>query len=146
MAEFKAEFKVLNGSEWEESHASYAFFEDDIVEVLKKVLGMTEVAARNWFSTDISDLSIKEIVAEIKEYVDSKGKDFRLLFCLDEVGQFIGDNKSLMLNLQTLVEEIGDKCRGKVRIMVTSQEAIDSVIKIIGDDFSKQMARWDIFG
>ena len=80
---------------------------------------------------------------EIKEYIDSKGKDFRLLFMIDEVGQYIGSDGSLMLNLQTIVEEIGSKCGGRVWVMVTSQEAIDSITKISGDDFSKIQGRFN---
>ena len=42
-----------------------------------------------------------------------KGKNFRLLFMVDEVGQYIGDDGDLMINLQSLVEEIGTRCMGK---------------------------------
>ena len=93
--------------------------------------------------TYLSRLRIKQLVSEIKEYVDSKEGNFRLLFCVDEVGQYIGDDGDLMMNLQSLVEEIGDKCRGKVWVMVTSQEAIDSVVKITGNDFSKIQGRFN---
>ena len=105
---------------------------------------MSETAARNWFNgEENADMSIKQLVSEIKEYVDSKEGNFRLLFCVDEVGQYIGDDGDLMMNLQSLVEEIGDKCRGKVWVMVTSQEAIDSVVKITGNDFSKIQGRFN---
>ncbi len=142
--EFYSAFEKVNGSSWLESRQSYAFFEDDIVEVLMSVLGMSEIAARNWFNGDDNiELSIKLLVEDIKAYVDSKGKDFRLLFCIDEVGQYIGEDGDLMLDLQSIVEEIGEKCRGKVWVMVTSQEAIDSVVKISGDDFSKIQGRFN---
>ncbi len=141
---FRRVFEEVNGSPWVEARASYAFFEDDIVSVLQSVLGMSEIAARNWFNGEENvDMSIKQLVEEIKEYVDSKGKDFRLLFCVDEVGQYIGDDGDLMINLQSIVEEVGSKCRGKVWVMVTSQEAIDSVVKISGDDFSKIQGRFN---
>ena len=141
---FRKKFEEVNGAPWVESRASYAFFEDDIVSVLQSVLGMSETAARNWFNGEENgDMSIKQLVEEIKEYVDSKGKDFRLLFCVDEVGQYIGDDGNLMINLQSIVEELGSKCRGKVWVMVTSQEAIDSVVKISGDDFSKIQGRFN---
>lgn len=142
--EFRRVFEEINGAPWVEARASYAFFEDDIVTVLQRVLGMSETSARNWFNAEENrDMSIKQLVEEIKEYVDSKGNNFRLLFCVDEVGQYIGDDGDLMINLQSLVEEIGDKCRGKVWIMVTSQEAIDNVVKISGDDFSKIQGRFN---
>lgn len=142
-SEFHRAFEEINGASWLESRASYDFFEDDIVAVLQSVLGMSEIAARNWFNgRENTEISIKRLVEEIKLYVDSKGKDFRLIFCVDEVGQYIGDDGDLMLNLQGIVEEVGSKCRGKVWILVTSQEAIDSVVKISGDDFSKIQGRF----
>jgi len=141
---FRESFEEVNGASWLEARATYAFFEDDIVSVLQSVLGMSEIAARNWFNgEEHADMSIKQLVEEIKSYVDEKGKDFRLLFCVDEVGQYIGDDSDLMINLQSIVEEVGSKCLGKVWVMVTSQEAIDSVIKISGQDFSKIQGRFN---
>ena len=143
-ADFKAKFAEVNGDEWENVRDAFAFFEDDIVATLVETLGMSETAARNWFNgTETADMSIEQLVKEIKEYIDSKGKSFRLMFMIDEVGQYIGSDGSLMLNLQTIVEEIGSKCDGRVWVMVTSQEAIDSITKISGDDFSKIQGRFN---
>ena len=142
--EFKNKFEAIHGDSWEESRDAFAFFEDDIVEALIETLDMSETAARNWFNgTETAELSIEQLVKEIKEYIDSRGKDFRLLFMIDEVGQYIGSDGSLMLNLQTIVEEIGSRCGGRVWVMVTSQEAIDSITKISGDDFSKIQGRFN---
>ena len=141
---FKSKFAEVNGDEWENVRDAFAFFEDDIVETLVETLGMSETAARNWINgTETADMSIEQLVKEIKEYIDSKGKNFRLMFMIDEVGQYIGSDGSLMLNLQTIVEEIGSKCDGRVWVMVTSQEAIDSITKISGDDFSKIQGRFN---
>lgn len=142
--EFRQKFEEVNGGPWVETRDSFAFFEDDVVEVLQSVLGMSEQAAHNWFNgEETNELSIAQLVSDIKEYVDSKGDKFRLLFMVDEVGQYIGDDGDLMINLQSLVEELGAKCMGKVWVMVTSQEAIDSVVKIAGDDFSKIQGRFN---
>ncbi|MDR3729174.1 MAG: BREX system P-loop protein BrxC [Oscillospiraceae bacterium] len=142
--EFRQKFEEVNGGPWVETRDSFAFFEDDVVEVLQSVLGMSEQAARNWFNgEETNELSIAQLVSDIKEYVDGKGDKFRLLFMVDEVGQYIGDDGDLMINLQSLVEELGAKCMGKVWVMVTSQEAIDSVVKIAGDDFSKIQGRFN---
>lgn len=142
--EFRRAFENVNGGSWEESRDSFAFFEDDIVAAMTESLGMSETAARNWFNgAEEIELSIEQLVREIKDYVDSKGRDFRLLFMIDEVGQYIGSDSDLMLNLQTIVEEIGTKCGGRVWVMVTSQEAIDSITKISGNDFSKIQGRFN---
>ena len=142
--EFKAKFEEIHGESWVSSRDAFSFFEDDVVDSLTETLGMSETAARNWFNgTETADMSIEQLVKEIKEYIDSRGKNFRLLFMIDEVGQYIGSDGSLMLNLQTIVEEIGSKCGGRVWVMVTSQEAIDSITKISGDDFSKIQGRFN---
>ena len=45
-----------------------------------EALGMSETAARNWFNGEEEiELSIEQLVSEIKEYVESKGKEFREL-------------------------------------------------------------------
>ena len=142
--EFKAKFEEINGDTWENARDAFAFFEDDVVDVLMSTVDMSETSARNWFNgTETADISIEQLVKEIKEYVESKGKDYRLLFMIDEVGQYIGSDSDLMLNLQTIVEEIGTRCGGRVWVMVTSQEAIDSITKISGDDFSKIQGRFN---
>lgn len=141
---FRSRFEEIHGESWADSRDAFSFFEDDVVDTLTDVLGMSETAARNWFNgTETSELSIEQLVREIKEYIDARGKDFRLLFMIDEVGQYIGSDGSLMLNLQTIVEEIGSRCGGRVWVMVTSQEAIDSITKISGDDFSKIQGRFN---
>lgn len=67
---------------------------------------MSETAARNWFNgTETAEISIAQLVSEIKDYVNSKPKNFRLLFMVDEVGQYVGTDTNLLLNLQSLVEE-----------------------------------------
>ena len=142
--QFRECFANINGGSWEDSRESFAFFEDDIVAAMSEALDMSETAARNWFNGEEEiELSIEQLVKEIKEYVEGKGKDNRLLFMIDEVGQYIGSDSDLMLNLQTSVEEIGTQCGGRVWVMVTSQEAIDSITKISGNDFSKIQGRFN---
>lgn len=62
---------------------------------------------------------------------------------IDEVGQYIGDRRDLMLNLQTVTENLGTFCEGRAWVMVTSQESIDSIVKVKGDDFSRIQGRFD---
>ena len=48
-----------------------------------------------------------------------------------------------MLNLQTVTEELGKECKGKAWVIVTSQQDIDSITKVKGNDFSKIQGRFD---
>lgn len=141
--EFRSVFEEKNGAPWVESRDAFAFFEDDVVETLMEVLGMSETAAHNWFDgTETVETSIAKLVSEMKEYVDTKPDDFRLLFMIDEVGQYVGDSIDLLMNLQSLVEKIGSECGGKIWVVCTGQEAIDEIIKTRQDQFSRIQARF----
>lgn len=141
---FRERFAAIHGTAWEDARDAFAFWEDDVVEALCATVGVSETAARNWFNgEETAALTIEQLVSEIRDYVYALGRDARLLFMIDEVGQYIGADGSLMLNLQTIVEEIGAKCGGRVWVMVTSQEAIDTITKISGDDFSKIQGRFN---
>ena len=141
--EFRRVFEEKNGAPWTESRDTYDFFEDDVVETLTEVLGMSETAARNWFDgSENVETSIAQLVSEMKDYVDSKPEDFRLLFMVDEVGQYVGESVDLLLNLQSLVEKIGSECGGKIWVVCTGQEAIDEIIRTRLDQFSRIQARF----
>ena len=145
MDEFKEKFEEINGASWIDSRDDFAFWEDDIVDALVGVLGMSEESAHHWFDgTETADISIGQLVQEVKDYVDSKPKGFRLLFMIDEAGQYIGTNTSLLLNLQSLIEKLGSVCRGQVWVVATGQEALDDMIKLRTDEFSRIMARFDV--
>ena len=144
LAAFKARFEEINGESWDKSREAFAFWEDDIIQALTEVTEMSESAARNWFSGEETvEISIDKLTREINEYIATKPANYRLLFLVDEVGQYIGDNSKLMLNLQTVVEELGIKCHGRAWVIVTSQEDIDSVTKVKGNDFSKIQGRFN---
>ena len=140
---FRSAFEQRNGESWVKTRSDFAFWEDDVVATLQEVLGMSEQAASNWFNgTETIETSIAQLVSEIKAYVDNKPKDFRLLFMIDEVGQYVGGDTDLLINLQSLVEKIGSECMGKVWVVCTGQEAIDEIIKARENEFSRIQARF----
>lgn len=148
--EFREAFERVNGESWLQARDTYSYFEDDVVEVLQSVLGMSEKAAWNWLEGSEDEVLAPDVFAKkVKDYVDAQtaghGGNFRLLFMVDEVGQFITNDKdpSLMLSLQTIVEELGAACGGRVWVMVTSQEAIDNLSLPVGNDFSKIQGRFN---
>lgn len=141
--DFKREFNLLAGEEWVDRRNTFYFDADFVIGALTKVTDMTEETARNWFENGVNnfEISIEKFAKDVKEYVDQKGK--KLVFLVDEIGQYIGDNRQLMLNLQTVTENIGTYCKGKVWLGVTAQESIDSLMKVKGDDFSRIQGRFN---
>lgn len=147
--EFKEVFKDIYGSAWEDERDAYTLIKDDIVEAFAKVLGRTKEATEEWFdkSEETVNPSIETFCKRVKEYLDSKGPQHRLVFLVDEIGQFIGSNTQMMLNLQTLVEDLGRICEGRAWVFVTSQEDIDAVLGDLkstkANDFSKIQGRFN---
>ncbi len=141
--EFRRVFEQKKGKPWLEMRRAFAFNGKFIVPTLMEVLDMSEDDAKKWFNDKTAtELSIAQLVRDIKEYVDSKPKNFRLLFMIDEVGQYVGTDTDMLLNLQSLTEKIGSECAGKVWVVCTGQEAIDEIIKVRADEFSRIQARF----
>ena len=143
--EFKEKFEDSFGTEWTEARNDFDFIQDDIVEVLSDMDFMSEEAARNWCerATTEYSISIERFADLVKRYIDRKGNNHHVVFLVDEIGQYIGDDSKLMLNLQTVTEDLGTACQGKAWIIVTSQQDIDSITKTKGNDFSKIQGRFD---
>ena len=143
--EFKEKFEDSFGSKWTEARNDFDFIQDDIVEVLSDMGFMSEEAARNWCERATTEyaISIERFADLVKKYIDRKGNNHHVVFLVDEIGQYIGDDSKLMLNLQTVTEDLGTACQGKAWIIVTSQQDIDSITKTKGNDFSKIQGRFD---
>lgn len=143
--EFKEKFEEIAGAPWEKKRQAFAVIQDKIVKTLVSMDFMSEEAARNWCKNAKGsyDLSIEKFVSLVKDYCEKKGPNHHVIFLVDEIGQYIADDTQLMLNLQTIVEDLGTACRGKAWVIVTSQEDIDSITKTKGNDFSKIQGRFD---
>ena len=143
--EFKEKFEEIAGAPWEKKRQAFAVIQDKIVKTIVAMDFMSEEAARNWCKNAKGsyDLSIEKFVSLVKEYCEKKGPNHHVIFLVDEIGQYIADDTQLMLNLQTIVEDLGTACRGKAWVIVTSQEDIDSITKTKGNDFSKIQGRFD---
>lgn len=145
-AEFKAAFESVAGQPWTEARRGWMFHQGDIASALQQVAGMSEQESQRWLeSLSVTrDVSAEEFALGVREYLDRKGKEQRILFLVDEVGQYVGDNSSLMLNLQSVTEQLGTQAPGRAWILVTSQEDIDAVVagKTRSNDFSKIQGRF----
>ena len=141
--EFRRVFEEKKGKSWVDQRKAFAFNGKFIIPTLMEVLDMSEDDAKRWFNDKTAvDFSIARLVEDIKTYASKKPSDFRLLFMIDEVGQYVGTDTDMLLNLQSLTEKIGSECGGKVWVMCTGQEAIDEIIKVRADEFSRIQARF----
>jgi len=145
---FQEAYHKHTGLDWLKERDAYQFNRDEVVKALSETLGQSQAAAEKWIdgAEDNFSLTIENFCKWVKEYLDSKGPQQRIVFLVDEVGQFIGTDSHLMLNLQTITEELGTFCRRRAWVIVTSQEDMDTVLgemtKAKKQDFSKIQGRF----
>ncbi len=145
---FRAAYEQASGHPWLEWRNTFLSKSEPLIEALAACGFQTREEAERWYdSTEDEDLSIDTLTNEIRAYAERRAREhdgqFRLLFMVDEVGQYIGGDTSLMLNLQSIVEGIASKCAGRVWVIVTGQEAIDEITSVASDDFSKIQGRFN---
>jgi len=77
-------------------------------------------------------LTAEGIANELVGWVDAQkptgGKAQHLVFVIDEMGTFIGDSNERIGELNSLAEMIGNKGKGKVWLIVTSQQDLEKVV------------------
>lgn len=145
---FKAAFKAASGADWEAERDGFEFYQDDVEKALSEALDLSADAARKWFedAEENFSVSVEKFCHWVKEYLDKQSSDHRILFLVDEVGQFISDDTHLMLTLQTITENLGTICKGRAWIIVTSQADMDAVLGELSsskaNDFSKIAGRF----
>ena len=92
------------------------------------------------------DYNIEFLIDELNDFLSTKPESYRLLFLMDEISQYIGSSSSLLLNLQTIVEEISSKIGTKVWIVCTAQQDLSNLISNRDkktEDFGKILGRFE---
>jgi len=69
-----------------------------------------------------------ELVAWVDAQKTTGGRVQHLVFVIDEMGTFIGDSNDKIGELNALAEMIGNKGKGKVWLIVTSQQDLEKVV------------------
>lgn len=143
---FKESYERIAGKPWGRGREQALLEKANIAKAYAAASGADASAAEGILDKYRSDykVSIEDFARQVKDYIDRQGKDFRLNFFVDEVGQYIADNVKLMTNLQTIAESLNTKCRGRAWLLVTSQQEMKAVIGDMtqANDFSKIMARF----
>ena len=142
---FRDRVEELEGSSWDDAVAGIDLAQDSFVQALVEQGMMSEESARSWCDRVGEEYSIstEDFAKLVRKHIESEGNDHHVVFCVDEVGQYIGDDSNMMLDLQTLEHDLAVQCHGKAWILVTAQEAIDKIQAVNNVDFSKIQGRFD---
>ena len=146
---FKEAFEAVNTEPWATAREAFAFWErrrGGGAGLRRRAC--REQAARNWFNGEETARAEHRAwlgPGNIGKYVDGEAPKFPP-WCSwwTKSGSTSATIPGMMLNLQTHGGGAGlASCRGKVWVIVTSQEDIDAVTHVKGNDFSKIQGRFN---
>jgi len=151
--QFKSKVKEETGFNWATDAADAAAFQlDDILEIAKQFvpeLDQKSLHAKISIPENYK-ISINEtLIPELQEFLKGKDKKYRLLFLVDEVSQYVGTNKEILLNFQNIIERVSNDCNNQVWIACTAQQTLDEVsfgtdgVTDVQDEFGKILGRFD---
>lgn len=147
---FKTEYQKRFEKSWEKGRESIFLNQHELAEIFAEIKGISEDDANRFIDNLINNyrLDIEGFGELVAQYTQSKQKGFRLVFCVDEVGQFIAENVKLMLSLQTIAETLSFKTQGQSFMIVTSQNDLDATVGDLNarqkHDFSRIQGRFAI--
>lgn len=150
---FKEEFEKEDGNAWEDVRAKALSKGFKASRAYDRVYGNPEGTNKNIIGVYQKEYhpSYEDFATWVAEYVERRQADtpgFRLNFFVDEVGQFIANNDTLMLGLQQIMQLLNTKCGRRVWVVVVSQETVDDLVGGLtqrsAQDFSKIMARFKV--
>jgi hypothetical protein len=146
---FKQTYQRVNGRSWENDRDALATVtKRSFAKAYAEQFGGSEDDAVNVINDakDSYRLSIEGFASRVKEYLDSQPPGFRLNFFVDEAGQFIGQERSRLLNLQTVVESLATATDGRATVFITSQADLEGILGQVkfeqADDLSKIQGRF----
>ncbi len=134
--EFVETIESNTGKDWTEARKDAFFVRSDMETALVEAtddFDNEDEATRA--IDDVQDnvlINASTLAEDMVNYVEQQeaetGDNHRYFVFIDEISQFIGDDGQLLLELQSIVEEFGQKGKGKIFLGVTSQEQLQQLI------------------
>lgn len=147
---FKSEYQKRFSKSWEKGRESIFLNQNELAEIYAEIKSISTDEANRFIDNLVNNykLDIEGFGELVTKYIKSKQTGFRLVFCVDEVGQFIAENVRLMLSLQTIAETLSFKTQGQSFLIVTSQNDLNATIGDLNarqaHDFSRIQGRFAI--
>lgn len=147
---FKSEYQKRFNKSWEKGRESIFLNQHELAEIYAEIKSISSEDADRYIDNLINNykLDIEGFATMVENHIKAQQPGFRLVFCVDEVGQFIAENVKLMLSLQTIAETLSTKTKGQSFLIVTSQNDLNATIGDLGakqaHDFSRIQGRFSV--
>lgn len=140
--DFKAKYQEVFKKDWDVGKGLIAIAVQQASRVMYEMDPDTYPTADSWRESAIrrADITPGDLAKRGMELMKRRSPGKTLLFVVDEVGQFVARDVQKMLDLQAVVQNLGRIGRGKMWIVVTSQEKLNELVGGL-DDKRVELAR-----
>lgn len=139
---FKAKYHEVFGKDWDIGKGLIAIAVQQASRVMHELDPATYPSADSWRESALkrADITPGDLAKRGMELMARRSPGKTLLFVVDEVGQFVARDVQKMLDLQAVVQNLGRIGRGRMWIVVTSQEKLTELVGGL-DDKRVELAR-----
>lgn len=139
---FEATYRELFDQDWNDNKDLIAFSLGEASTVMNRMFPDRYPTPDSWVLAvqDRADITPGRLAERCKELMARRRPERNLVFVVDEVGQFVARDVQKMLDLQAAVQSLGRVGRGKIWIVVTSQEKLTELVGGL-DDKRVELAR-----
>lgn len=130
LAEFKEKFTQIFNKDWDSEKAKVAFAVQQASRVMHELEPATFPKVDSWRESALkrADITPGLLAERCLELMKRRNPGKSLVFVIDEVGQFVARDVQKMLDLQGVVQNLGRQGRGKLWLIVTSQEKLSELV------------------
>lgn len=142
LEDFKAKYAALFDKAWDVEKGKVAVAVSQASRVMHELEPATYATTDSWLEAarGRADVSPGLLAERAVELLDRREPGKSLVFVVDEVGQFVARDVQKMLDLQAVVQNFGRIGRGRLWLVVTSQEKLSELVGGL-DDKKVELAR-----
>lgn len=139
---FKDAYQQKYNQAWDDNKDLIAFSLGEAGAVMHDLYASRYDTPDSWVraAQDRTDITAGKLAERCKDLMQRRRPEESLVFVVDEVGQFVSRDVQKMLDLQAVVQSLGRISRGKVWLIVTSQEKLTELVSGL-DDKRVELAR-----
>ncbi|MGQ1910985.1 BREX system P-loop protein BrxC [Marinifilum sp. RC60d5] len=150
---FKDKIDSELGFDWNTDAAQVSAFQlEGVLDIAKSVYPELDTVSLHGKLSNPDSFKVginATLIPELQNFIKNKEPNYRLFFLIDEVSQYIGSNKEILLNFQNIIERISNDCNNQVWVACTAQQTLDEVsisadgVTDVQDEFGKILGRFD---
>ena len=142
LGEFSQAYHRVFGKNWDTEKGKIAIAVQQASRVMHVLDAETYPTVDSWRDSALrrADITPGLLAERCKRLMARRREGRSLVFVVDEVGQFVARDVQKMLDLQAVVQSLGRVGRGKMWLIVTSQEKLTELVGGL-DDRRVELAR-----